>query len=101
MKAAGDWTLHVLDRTENRKQGTLVSWELQLTLRPCQAKYRWTQLTTNQNNGNNGGLHPQRPTPRYSHTAIVVERSMFVWGGHNWGRLTDMWRLDGLDTLGR
>ncbi len=25
---------------------------------------------------------------------------MFVWGGHNWGRLTDMWRLDGLDTLG-
>lgn len=25
---------------------------------------------------------------------------MFVWGGHNWGRLTDVWRLDGLDTLG-
>ena len=96
LQAAGDWTLHVYDRTENRKQGKIISWELQLTLRPCQARYRWTKLTPTQS-----GLHAAPPSARYTHTAIVIERSMFVWGGHNWGRLTDMWRLDGLDTIGK
>jgi hypothetical protein len=86
LKAKGEWTLRVEDRSVNQITGTLDSWKLHFVTRPCEASYTWTKMTPS----------GSAPSARYGHTAVVVDNgaSMFVYGGHGSGRHTDIYRYD-------
>jgi len=76
----------VYDKVRNNLEGVLKKWEIHFELRACEARYAWrelTKLTTG-----------EKPKARYAHSTLVIDRSMFLWGGHAWERKSDLWRLD-------
>lgn len=91
LQVRGEWSLRVYDKRINELHGNLTSWKIHLTMRPCEARYVWKNLTPLVS-----GPHGS-PDPRYRHSAVVVEGSMYLWGGHSWARLSDIWRFQ-LDT---
>merc|ERR1711871_194813 len=86
LQASGEWSLLVYDKVRNNLEGVLKKWEIRFELRACEARYAWrelTKLTTG-----------EKPKARYAHSTLVIDRSMFLWGGHAWERKSDLWRLD-------
>tara|TARA_B110000305_G_scaffold218222_1_gene258158 strand:+ start:776 stop:1072 length:297 start_codon:yes stop_codon:yes gene_type:complete len=70
----------------NDNPGTLNSWKLDITTTPCVEKHAWSELT----------LTGTGPEPRHRHSSVVINDSLYVWGGVGLGekKLSDMWRLD-------
>merc|ERR1711871_1593374 len=87
LQVRGEWSLRVYDKRTNELQGNLSSWQLHFTMRPCEARYVWKNLTPLVS-----GPHGS-PDPRYRHSAVVVEGNMYLWGGHSWARFSDIWRF--------
>lgn len=89
LSAAGGWTLSVSDTIADGNQGTLNSWDITFTVAPCVPTFTWTDLSAT--------MTGSVPSPRYSHTAIVYQSSMFIYGGRsgqNGKHLNDLYRLD-------
>ena len=117
--AEGNWTLEVYDSEKDNSNGFLVNWYLELDVKTCEEKYEWTQilqtdtcmkstLVFNEETGNAGyeciigdtslegnqiGNHTW-PSPRYAHSSIVVQDSVFILGGFSGQKLYDLWRFD-------
>ena len=84
LPANGTWKLALYDPYMNSVNGTLLAWGVRVHTGPCNRRYRWQKLTP----ANTG------PSPRYDATAVVVDRSMFVFGGRAVGIFDEMWRFD-------
>ena len=90
LQVRGEWSLRIYDQRANSLNGSLVNWELHFTMRPCEARYKWTDLSAQVKSNSNGAI----PGPRYGHTTVVIDHQMFLWGGHAWSRYKDLWRLN-------
>lgn len=70
----------------NAGHGILKTWDLKLDVRKCIPSYSWHDLSSN--------VQGTPPTSRFAHSAIVVDTSLFVFGGQNALLLNDLYRLD-------
>lgn len=89
LSVAGGWTLSVSDTIVGGHEGTLDSWDITFTVAPCVPSFTWTSLTAT--------MTGTAPSPRFAHTAIVFQSSLFVYGGRsgaNGKALNDLYRLD-------
>lgn len=84
---SGNWTLHIQDSAVNEQEGLLQSWSIEFDVKECDYEYRWTELPST----NTSFKVPDEKTQpnwksrdirqRYDHTAVVVQRNMYIWGG--------------------
>ena len=86
LPAAGEWTLMLYDREVDGNVGVLESWDVEFTMEKCTPTYSWTNIGSS--------VTGTGPSKRFEHTAIVVDNSMFVYGGRADEYLYDMFRLD-------
>jgi Kelch motif len=97
LPAAGQWSLGVLDATEDSSSGSISAWSLQLTVTPCNSggssahslepPLQWRLQTAT------GAV----PAARYSMRTVVIGSSVFVLGGRGQNGLslqTELYRLD-------
>jgi subtilisin-like proprotein convertase family protein len=122
--ADGEWTLGVYDKSVNGEVGTLRDWSLEFVMSPCTEKVVWTELTARNCErsyfdettgdivflkGSSGASCPSDdavnsdpkttstvggPAPRWMHTSVAVKNVLYVLGGFNGGRLSDVWSFD-------
>lgn len=88
LSARGSWTLSVGDLAVDGHTGTLDAWDISFTLMPCTPTFTWTNLAVTT------GIPP---SPRFQHSVIVYQDSMFVFGGRSGDDarpLTDLYRFD-------
>ncbi|KAL3669451.1 hypothetical protein V7S43_005844 [Phytophthora oleae] len=89
LPVAGNWTLEVTDTAADGLVGTLDSWDVVFDVAPCVPAFTWTSLSSLSTG--------TAPTPRFRHSVVVFESSMFVFGGAAGGtglELNDLYRLD-------
>lgn len=87
--ARGGWTLSISDTSADGLEGVLDKWDIRFELAPCVPSFEWKNVTAI--------VAGKAPSPRFEHTAIVYENSMFVYGGRNGSNrksLSDLYRLD-------
>lgn len=63
---------------------TLLEWKLHLQTKSCTPRVKWERILS----------VPSSFQPRYGHTAIVIDHSIFISGGFSQRRLNDLWRFD-------
>ena len=81
LRVAGNWTLQVQDHAVNELEGELLQWSMDLQLKECVDEYRWTEIgLLPEYYEEEGGVVPD-VKQRFDHTAIVVDGSMYIWGG--------------------
>jgi subtilisin-like proprotein convertase family protein len=83
--AKGQWVLALSDDRVDGRNGSVTSWGLRMVTEDCVPTYTWTNRTQG------SGPHPG---PRYRHAAVVVDKSIYVYGGSSAAPLADLWRLD-------
>ncbi|KAL4093266.1 hypothetical protein PRIC1_010700 [Phytophthora ramorum] len=95
LPVAGNWTLEVADTAADGLVGTLDAWDIAFDLAPCVPAFTWTDLSALSTGA--------APTPRFQHSVVVFENSMFVYGGTRGSTgldLNDVYRLDYTSSLG-
>ncbi|KAK1930374.1 Titin [Phytophthora citrophthora] len=89
LPVAGNWTLEVADTAADGLVGTIDSWDVVFDVAPCVPGFTWTSLSSLSTG--------TAPSPRFQHSVVVFESSMFVFGGAAGGtglELNDLYRLD-------
>ncbi|GMF18612.1 unnamed protein product [Phytophthora lilii] len=89
LPVTGNWTLELADTAADGLVGTLDTWDISFGVAPCTSAFTWTDLTAIATG--------TAPAPRFQHSVVVFESSMFVFGGTrgSTGRdLNDLYRLD-------
>jgi hypothetical protein len=84
LPANGRWQLSLYDPYVNGVNASLISWGVRIHTGPCKRRYRWEKL--------NPINTP--PSPRFDAATIVVDRSVFVYGGRSVAIFDEMWRFD-------
>ena len=84
----GEWKLSISvsqpDYSEEEYEGKLLDWKLHIKSKPCEVRPKWEKLP----------MPPSSYSPRRLHTAIAVDKSIFIAGGFASRRLSDLWRFD-------
>ncbi|KAE8899194.1 hypothetical protein PF005_g10179 [Phytophthora fragariae] len=89
LPVAGNWTLELADTAADSFVGTLDSWDVAFDVEPCVPAFTWTNLSALSTGS--------APAPRFGHSVVVFESSIFVFGGTRGGTgldLNDLYRLD-------
>ncbi|OWZ22502.1 hypothetical protein PHMEG_0002787 [Phytophthora megakarya] len=89
LPVAGNWTLELADTAADGLVGTLDSWDVAFDVVPCVPAFTWTNLSAISTG--------TAPTPRFQHSVVMFEGSMFVFGGiagTTGVELNDLYRLD-------
>jgi len=63
---------------------SLLDWKLHLQTCSCTPRVKWERILS----------VPSSFQPRYGHTAIAINDSIFIYGGFAQHRLNDLWRFD-------
>ncbi|RLN93262.1 hypothetical protein BBJ28_00008645 [Nothophytophthora sp. Chile5] len=89
LPVAGNWTLGLADLAADGLDGALDTWDVSFDMTPCIPKFTWTNLSA--------VATGTPPTPRFQHSVVVYQSSMFVFGGTRGGsglELYDLFRLN-------
>jgi len=87
LAADGEWTLTISTSKSavNYYTGSsLLDWKLHLQTNSCTPRVKWERIVS----------VPLSFQPRYGHTAIAINDSIFISGGFAQRRLNDLWRFD-------
>lgn len=96
LRASGEWVLGVYDHDVDGLKGKVEDVSLRFTTQECDQTFHWTPLLGHHQNNTASSTSTSSgsasanddnvwPSPRAQHAAVVVDQSMFVYGGRGFG----------------
>ena len=110
----GEWTLELYDSQNDKQAGSLLDWKIKMNVIACHPEVTWEKLSApycetgylsedgmiyddcNAMNSDRSSelKHKNIFTPRYGHTTILLENSVFVMGGQAEKQIYEMLKYD-------
>ena len=94
LRPSGEWVLGVYDHDVDGLKGKLEDVSLRFTTQECDQTFHWTPLLghhqndTDSSSTSSGSANSEKqwPAPRAQHAVVVVDHSLFVFGGRGPGK---------------